>query len=300
MVQNVFKKDAVNTESLRPGDSFGMDIDRNNFGDWQARLPEFGIDAQSHEEAIQDLAESYQIEFSPRELTRAYTQQELEAIDAFELKTIPALSKMMTASQSEWDVEELQVSCTPYEFSPSMSSVRQVESTGQLLAPEVLVASYVFQGLVPQTEEKTWRLPDIVGCQQERTLVLDPEVFTTGPVLFAHVLYRGAAGDELQERIVPRFSSAAFQEAVEHFVGSHAGVSAYRSQYSFINELVQENLEQAYPEQEVSIENIRLVENRFQSSMFHFSVEVSDGQSSWNTDVCVVLRASGEVDCTLF
>lgn len=293
---------------LKPGDSFGMDLDSENFESWRARLPQRGTDPTAQQDAHQDLQETFASEFAsdPAALIQGTVMsfQESTLIRSFLAGNLDSLQRMISESLP------VQIQSSPYYASHERFSE---PLPGGGIRPVVIrtIANWnMFTVLPGDGEPPCWYLPDIIGHSQaveppdedsEQSFapraVLEPEIFTTGPFHFIHCL-RTSSKDPGRpyEELSPRFSTAAFQEAVEHFVGLHAGVPELQGRHSYVNEVVNEELKRQGIGPEMSISSLRLVEGRLQSEAFHFTLELqSEDGPDRIVDLCVFLTVTGEI-----
>jgi hypothetical protein len=315
MLEIYFDKDKVKASTFKPGDSFGMDMDTTNFDEWQKRLPAPNLSTEGIRAQHLNLAEALDEEFKPIPVkdspAQRLTNPEAAVIADFRENTARGLCVIAgdhgDREESEFGTSrQVEIDSSEYRFSQVRSQLTMNKESGSIEQLRVLVGFHQIMDKTDPDNEPCWLIPDVSGHNRaasagEEGEILEPERFTSGPVAFVHVL-RGIHGrpSQLDDALFPRFSEAAFREAVEHFVAKYSDMDEMKGTFSVVEEQIFSRLESDYPGKDIRITNLRLVESRQEHSMFHFALAVEVGEESKVEDFGVFLTAIGSLELEKF
>lgn len=310
MFGDIYFKEGFKPENAARGDSFWLDLAPRNFSRWLAVLPPHEPTEASRRESLIDLTESFNLEFRPSYPANIPENTLTEAEDRlaaqFLNETVPNLRIMCGETEGEEWKQCCEVSCTHsrYSFSRSFSPVGWSAEDNRLFSARTVVAWYQFRSLDEDGTADKWILPDINGhnaaVQGKTSIVPEPEEFASGAVFLVHAIHTQPHNDHITEALIPRFSSTAFQEAVEHCAGKYSGVPELQNRFSIVDELIRYSLSEKFPGDELTILRVKMVENRSKISTFHFNLGCERNGGQIEAHVCLFLTATGAIKSEIF
>jgi hypothetical protein len=292
MLENYFRSEVVNQDTLTPNDNFGMDMNSRNFQGWRERSLRARESSEPPEVSSGKFIERLEREFQfrPLEFAGGLNKFEEAKIREFGEATVPFLLDACGHSEEQeaWQCG-IEVESSDYRFSESSSVLYRDASTGFLVQARMIAAIHQMRNA-----EGAWVLPGL--SYPEDGAVSQPETFENGPVVLMHLLRSVYGNSNGQEAIVLRFSEEAFKEAIEHFVGGQCGLKEYAGRFSHVQQLICEFISEKWQLGDFEIDSIRLVESRLQETLYHFCLELEVDGDSHVVDVGIRLNPSGVIE----